>query len=103
VKTADEFLAAAKKTNSYVVQFTATWCTPCKQLAPVLERKYNEHKDKWTLIKVDVDAEGNSDVCSKFELQGVPTLVFIKDQIQVKKLVGNQPEKVLDAAIALLS
>lgn len=86
-----------------MVQFTASWCTPCKQLAPVLERKYHEQKEKWTLIKVDVDAEGNSDICSKFELQGVPTLVFIKDKIQVKKLVGNQPEKVLDSAIALLS
>lgn len=52
-----------------MVQFSAPWCNPCKQLAPVLYKKQQESEGAWTIIKVDVDEEGNSDLCHKYGLK----------------------------------
>ena len=55
VKNMTEFENATRGKDAYVVQFTAAWCGPCKQLAPVLISKQEKSEDAWNIIKVDVD------------------------------------------------
>lgn len=60
-----------------VVDFFATWCGPCKMLAPVLEGLSSEMEGKAKIIKVDIDQ--SSDLANKFEVSSVPTMMVFKD------------------------
>ncbi len=55
VKNITELQATAKANPNHVIQFTASWCGPCKALSPMLYKKESEGAGKWTVIKIDVD------------------------------------------------
>lgn len=73
-----------------VVDLWATWCGPCKQLSPVLERLAEEAGGTWVLAKVDVDA--NPRIAQLFGVQSVPTVVAIAGGQPVEAFAGAQPE-----------
>ena len=60
-----------------LVDFTATWCGPCKLMAPVLKEVKQEIGDTATIIKVDVDK--NQQAASEYQVQSVPTLILFKN------------------------
>ena len=66
-----------KHTDNIIVDFYATWCGPCKLLSPVLEQVSAELGNEIAIIKVDV--EKNPKDAELFQVQAVPTLVFLKD------------------------
>lgn len=72
-----------------LVDFFATWCGPCKMLAPVLEDVQEKLKDKVTIVKVDVDA--SSDLASRFGVMAVPTMILFKDGKQIDAFSGYMP------------
>lgn len=85
-----------------LVDFWATWCGPCKALAPVVDELANEYQGKAKIGKVDTDS--NQGVSIQFSVSAIPTvIVFSKGQI-VQKFVGLQSKKsfqaVLDKLIA---
>ena len=61
------------KEGVVLVDFFATWCGPCKMLAPVLEELAEDMKGKAEIVKVDVDQEG--DLAMKFGIMSVPTMI----------------------------
>ncbi|PXW33397.1 UNVERIFIED_CONTAM: putative thioredoxin [Williamsia faeni] len=72
-----------------VVDLWATWCGPCKQLSPTLERMAAESGGTWVLAKVDVDA--NPRIAQLFGVQSVPTVVAIAGGQPVSAFAGAQP------------
>ncbi len=73
-----------------VVDLWATWCQPCKQLSPVLERLAQEGSGTWMLAKVDVDAQPG--VAQLFGVQSIPTVVAIVGGQPVEAFAGVQPQ-----------
>jgi thioredoxin 1 len=68
-----------------VKRFSAVWCGPCRALAPVMEGIKGEYTNVvFETIDVDVDHEQ----ASKFAIRSVPTVVFVKDGVEVSRMVG---------------
>ena len=79
-----------------LLRFHATWCNPCKQLAPVIEQVKQEVKD----VKFsDIDVDLEPDTATFFGVMGVPTLILLKDGIPVKRMSGYQPKERIIAMI----
>lgn len=80
----------ASQTVPVVVDLWATWCGPCKQLSPVLEKLAVEYAGRWVLAKVDVDAQPQ--ISAAFRVQSIPTIVaVIKGQV-LPMFQGALPE-----------
>lgn len=69
-----------------IVDFTATWCGPCKRLSPILEELAKEYKGKIVIYKVDVDK--CEDLARAFNISSIPALLFIPMEGQPEMLVG---------------
>lgn len=69
-----------------LVDFTATWCGPCKMIAPVLDQVAGEYGDRLRIVKVDVD--DSQATASRFAIRGVPTLMLFKSGEPVATKVG---------------
>ncbi len=72
-----------------LVDFWATWCGPCRALAPKVEELSTEFDGKIKFTKMDVDQ--NPKTPSQFGIRGVPTLILFKNGKIFKQLVGDQP------------
>lgn len=83
-----------------VIDFFATWCGPCKQLAPVLEKIEQNHKGEVIFKRVDVDKE--PELAMEFRVEAVPTLMFVTPKGEYQTLLGYQDAPVIEAKIAEL-
>ncbi len=79
-----------------VVDFFATWCGPCKMLAPVFE-SVSEELNNAKFVKVDIDE--SLELAQKFGISTVPTMMIFKDGKVVDKLVGFMPKESLKAKV----
>jgi len=66
-----------KNTQPVLVDFHATWCGPCKMMAPELQKFAQKNNGKLRVIKIDIDK--NPAVAQQFRIQGVPTLILFKE------------------------
>jgi thioredoxin 1 len=76
-----------------LVDFWATWCGPCKMVAPVLEEIASERGEQLTVAKLDVDA--NPETAQNFQVVSIPTLILFKDGQPVKRIVGAKGKAAL--------
>lgn len=76
-----------------VLDFWASWCVPCKAMAPVFEDVSSQFKDQVVMAKVKVD--DCSDLASKFKVMSVPTLVFIKGGEVIESSSGFMTKEII--------
>ncbi len=81
-----------------LVDFWATWCGPCKMVAPVLEEIAKEKTGDLRVVKLDVDA--NPETARDFQVVSIPTLILFKDGEPVKRIVGAKGKAALLREIA---
>ena len=84
-----------------IVDFWATWCGPCRVIAPILEQIAQERAGELKVAKVDVDE--NVQTAARFNIRSMPTLLFFKDGKPVGQIVGAVPRAHIESAIAQLT
>ena len=83
-----------------VVDFWATWCGPCRALAPVVEEVASEYEGKAEIVKCNV--EDCEEIAAQYSIRSIPTLIFFKDGKAVDRLVGAVPKSEITARIDAL-
>lgn len=76
-----------------LVDFSATWCGPCKMMGPVLEQLSKEYDGKAKVIKIDIDEA--VDLAEKYQVMSVPNMLFFKNGKPIDAAVGVTPPTVL--------
>ncbi|KAL3233053.1 Thioredoxin-1 [Nakaseomyces bracarensis] len=97
ISSAAEFDSAIAVDKLVVVDFFATWCGPCKMIAPMIEKFANEYSTA-DFYKVDVDEL--PEVAQKNEVSAMPTMVLYKNGKEVAKVVGANPAAIKQAIAA---
>lgn len=81
-----------------IIDFYATWCGPCKALAPLLEELSEEYAGKIDIYKVDIDKE--RELAAAFGVRSVPTLLFVPMDDKPQMATGALPRSAFDEVIA---
>lgn len=97
LSTQDFANAVESSDGTVVVDFTATWCGPCKMLAPVFERVADKYEGRAKFFKLDIDQ--NVEVAAKYGVTTIPNLLFFKDGEVVGQSVGYIGEGQLSSKV----
>ena len=76
-----------------VVDFWAEWCGPCRMVSPILEELSNEHGDKVSFVKLNVDE--NPQVAASYRITSIPTLNVYSGGQVVKQIIGAKPKSAI--------
>jgi len=87
-----------KSTKPVMVDYWADWCSPCKQLSPIIDELAREHGDKVTFLKLDTNE--NTDVPTRYGVMGLPTLQIWSNGELVHSMTGGKTKAALIKALA---
>lgn len=96
--TDQNFDQTIKSNKTVLIDFWATWCGPCRALAPTIVELATEYSGKVLIGKLDVDQ--NPETAEKFQVFSIPTMVLFKDGKEVDRLVGLCPKSKITDAIS---
>jgi thioredoxin 1 len=99
VTDADFETEIEKHSGLAVVDFWATWCGPCRVVAPILDQLASEYTGKAKVAKLDVDT--NIKTATRFNVRSIPTILFFKDGRVVDQVIGAVQKQALEAKFKL--
>ena len=92
-----EFDSLLKSESLLVVDCTATWCGPCKLVAPLIDRLADDYRDRAKVFKLDLDS--NNPVAKRFGIRSIPAVMVFKQGELMETLVGVKPYEEFTAAV----
>lgn len=92
-KNFNEKVIEASKTKPVLVKFTADWCGPCRQIAPILEDIAGEKGDAMSLISLDTDM--NTKTVIAYNVSSIPMMLLFVNGEVVKTVIGTRPKAIL--------
>ncbi|MBO5027830.1 MAG: thioredoxin [Clostridia bacterium] len=93
----EELIASAKL--PVFCDFWASWCGPCRMLAPVFEDLSDKYEGEAVFVKIDIDEEDSEAAAIKYGISSIPNIIVFKDGKPVANHLGFAPESVLDAFV----
>lgn len=98
IKDEAEFNALLAEDRPLIVDCTATWCGPCKLVAPLMDKLATDYRDRINVFKLDLDA--NKSVASRFGIKSIPAVMFFKGGKLKETLAGVNPYEVFNQTAA---
>lgn len=95
-----EFDTLLREEKVVVVDFTASWCGPCRLVSPLMDRLADEYKDRAKVVKVDVD--NNKPIFKKFGLRSIPAVLIFQEGELAEKIIGVSAYEQFSSAIEKL-
>lgn len=93
-KELEELISSSDKT--VFCDFWASWCGPCRMLAPVFEDVSDQYEDKAVFVKMDIDEEENESAAIKYAITSIPNIIAFKNGNPVDNSLGFVPAQVLE-------
>jgi thioredoxin 1 len=93
ITTAEFDTVVLQSEKPFLVDFWASWCGPCRAVAPIVEQIADEYAEKLTAGKVDIDAEPG--IAQKYNVMSIPTIILFKNGQAVAQSVGAVPKEEL--------
>jgi thioredoxin 1 len=84
-----EFNQLLKEQKLVVADYTASWCGPCKIVAPLMDKLATEYGDRVAVVKIDIDE--NKDNAKKYGIRSIPAVLVFRDGELVESLFGSKP------------
>lgn len=86
IKVTKDNIVELIKSGTTIIQFSASWCGPCRQLTPIMEQMANDYEGKASVGKVDIDEE--QELAVEFGVRSIPTTIIFKDGKAVDTIMG---------------
>lgn len=97
IQNETEFDSLLKSESLLVVDCSATWCGPCKLVAPLIDKLADDYRDRAKVFKLDLDS--NKPVAKRFGIRSIPAVMVFKQGELIETLVGVKPYEEFTAAV----
>ena len=98
IETTDHFYKIMLESNKklLIIDFYATWCGPCKKIAPLLKEWQTKMEPKIKIVKINVENDALAKIITEYGIRAMPTFVFFKNMKPVATIKGANPTNLLN-------